>query len=705
MKCSLLVLSSYLDGELEARRQGELEAHLVGCQRCRSGLGYLREEVERISTLGRVGVAEHSVHSLLSQLGLIEEDEALPARDQVATAAAPPSWLEEPQPAWHDNPRMPSSRDALDENSVDMTGTPQHGTPFWQPPEVAPTVPHAAVPPAPPPATAAPPPDEVRQWPPPASDLQPDDAGAPPAPVSAGAFPPGGPEPPEASDPPDDVTASGGDPAMTASPPWTPREAPPEPLYPLTDEDVLDEPMAVERFGPPQQARPSLFERLRDRIAVRRALSRSAGDFDDSVQIVSGSGAPLRTGRGRAEVERRRQEGLHMQTAGMPGDDDLDAAEPGDEVDLGPLPATAPFVNPGAAAHMPRPGQLAIPGTEDHPARQVMGTPLPRHDAPAPPPSHHAMPPLPPARHSLEAAIGAPPPMSPPPPVPRPPAMAPSAPVPDPLAEALQEYERGRGGRDAGEPRPWRPREIPEDVVVPAAEAAAPPVEPRPERAAPGAADRSRRSPAQMRESRRLLALFGAAALVMLIVGIVSGRTSTPLPSSTSTSSSSQPAPAQHPASKPAAKAPAAPAPSAAAPRASSAPAAAGPAGSGPQLTGVKTLGDSGTGYQVKDFRYGEHPNDFRIVLDMDAAGSASGTPKVTVGFVDPTTVDVVIAGTVPAGSTGSLPAGSPVSGITLVQPSPFANAITYQIKLSHAMTFSAGYITGPLRLVLDLAG
>jgi hypothetical protein len=42
---------------------------------------------------------------------------------------------------------------------------------------------------------------------------------------------------------------------------------------------------------------------------------------------------------------------------------------------------------------------------------------------------------------------------------------------------------------------------------------------------------------------------------------------------------------------------------------------------------------------------------------------------------------------------------------VTQVQPSPFSGATTYQIKLSHAMTFSAGYVPGPLRLVLDLAG
>ncbi|HZS13897.1 MAG TPA: hypothetical protein VFC09_04805, partial [Candidatus Dormibacteraeota bacterium] len=458
---------------------------------------------------------------------------------------------------------------------------------------------------------------------------------------------------------------------------------------------VLEEPVPVERFGvPPVQARPSFFERLRDRIAVRRALSRSTDDYDDSVQIVSGSGAPLRTGRARAEVGRRRQEAMHMASAPSSGDDldAMEASDPGDEVDLGPLPPTAPFVAPGST-QMPRPGvmgpaplpsasglpgQLALPGTDEHPARQVMGTPLPPH------------------RHTLESAIGAPPPMAPHPPASVPP---PAPPTPDLLAEALSEYERARpGGTPFTEPRPWRPREIPEDLV-PAAPVEPP--EPRAERAAPG--ERSRRSPSQIRESRRLLAIFGAATLVMLIVGLVSGRTSTPLTSSTATSqSSSQSHPVQN---QPAAKAPAAPAQSSTAPRASApAPVAPVPAGT-PQLTGVKILGDTGSGYQVKDFRYGEHPNDFRIVLDLDPAGNATGTPKATIGFLDSTTLLVSVEGVVPAGSTGSLPPGSPVTAVTQLNPSPFPNAVTYQLKLSHAMTFSAGYLAGPLRLVLDLAG
>src|SRR5438445_264459 len=83
---------------------------------------FFREEVERVSTLGRVTVADHSVEQLLVQLGLAEPAE---------------------------------------EDTVHMTGTPMHGDSFWEPPALA--VPDA-VPPAPPLAAAAPPPSPVRQW-------------------------------------------------------------------------------------------------------------------------------------------------------------------------------------------------------------------------------------------------------------------------------------------------------------------------------------------------------------------------------------------------------------------------------------------------------------------------------------------------------------------------------------------------------------
>jgi hypothetical protein len=213
-----------------------------------------------------------------------------------------------------------------------------------------------------------------------------------------------------------------------------------------------------------------------------------------------------------------------------------------------------------------------------------------------------------------------------------------------------------------------------------------------------------RYSPSQLRESRRLLLLFGLATVVMLLVGIVSGRTTTPLPNNSTARSSSPPA--QQPApSQPAAKASTAPQPSAAAPQSAAPKPQASTAPAPPSLNGAKVLGDGGTGYQVSGFRYGQHPNDFRIVLDMGAAGTAAGAPKATIGMLDPTTMLVVLENVVPAGSTGSLPNTGTVTGVTLMQPSPFPNSITYQVKLARAVQFTGYYMTGPLRLVLDLTG
>ena len=96
MKCSLLTLSSYLDDELDAARRAEVEAHLVGCDRCRAGLEYLREETERFGGLGRVHVPDAAVPGFLQQLGLIGPDEILPPR--------PPRPPEPPGPPGGDVP-------------------------------------------------------------------------------------------------------------------------------------------------------------------------------------------------------------------------------------------------------------------------------------------------------------------------------------------------------------------------------------------------------------------------------------------------------------------------------------------------------------------------------------------------------------------------------------------------------------------------
>jgi hypothetical protein len=85
MKCSLLTLSCALDGELSRERQSELEAHIVTCERCRTGMRYLREETERISQLIRVEIPAGTATALLE-------------RAKVVTSTLPPSVGDGPQP-------------------------------------------------------------------------------------------------------------------------------------------------------------------------------------------------------------------------------------------------------------------------------------------------------------------------------------------------------------------------------------------------------------------------------------------------------------------------------------------------------------------------------------------------------------------------------------------------------------------------------
>jgi hypothetical protein len=96
MKCSLLTLSCALDGELSQERQAELETHLVTCERCRSGMRYLREETERISQLARAHVPPGSATAILERARVLAPEGAgnaalpPPNPDPVAVVEVPP---------------------------------------------------------------------------------------------------------------------------------------------------------------------------------------------------------------------------------------------------------------------------------------------------------------------------------------------------------------------------------------------------------------------------------------------------------------------------------------------------------------------------------------------------------------------------------------------------------------------------------------
>ncbi|MGH7698599.1 MAG: zf-HC2 domain-containing protein [Candidatus Dormibacteria bacterium] len=122
MKCSLLTLSCALDGELPRERQAELDAHLITCERCKTGMRYLREETERISQLAAVGLSEGVASALLERARVLTAPGSASADEPAAPAqsAAPPvpdpfgvmglgaAILEEPAPAA--GPAEPGSR-------------------------------------------------------------------------------------------------------------------------------------------------------------------------------------------------------------------------------------------------------------------------------------------------------------------------------------------------------------------------------------------------------------------------------------------------------------------------------------------------------------------------------------------------------------------------------------------------------------------
>jgi hypothetical protein len=667
VKCSLLTLSCYVDAELPAPRKGELEAHLVGCHRCRAGLGHLREEVERIEGLARVHLPESSVRLLLEHTGLIAAGDPMPAVPDAAAVAEPTSTT----PPW----LRGGAGAALPWASARPASPPRY------PPGAVPAPGGPVAPPPPPPSSA---PDTFDVWA--AARMEPPPGGpavADPAPAEMAPHPPEPPresrsarrraraaarreaaeaataaaaaaaaeaeaveptaaeasaEPtaPKASSEPTAVeaasepalvdpaaeaeqapplppfttvpTSSISDPetpghaeiAAAAVPPggdavpvWTPEssaETPPVPRYPLTDEDALEEPTTVERFGPMPAPRPGMVDRLRERLALRRALRVAAlDDRDDGIEIVSGPGAPMRGPRSRADLARRRSEALRP--AGRPDATSRDGEE-------GASPAS----------------------------QQRTGRREPTVDELLPPP----------ARPSGLTGAAAPP----------------ARPAPTASEEEPEEWT------------PWQPAEP------------------------PSAGTRTV-------DGRRLTVVLGAAILLMFVVGVASARSTSPLPATSSSSPQAQ-APAvslpRHEAVAPPAgpSAPVAPAPHSAAAL--------------PGLTGSVTVGDGAPGWSVQDIRYGAHAGYLRMVLDLvPAAGAASGSPRVTIGFQDPTTMIVSLDQVTAHGAPPAPLAGGLVTSISLLTPAPAAGSTAYVVKLAHPVQFTPAFATSPLRLILDL--
>ena len=653
MKCSLLTLSTYVDGELPVDRRAEVDAHLVGCSRCSVGAATLRDERGRIGQLVRVRVAPPSALLMLEQLGITG------ASGEPAASAPPRSSTPAPQPVADDAPWRSTGR------SPALPWTPRRPDPV------------------PPPEAPVPPLIEEMSVPPVAPDVQPDlpfgsaradhgrqrGAAAPPVPpaspeVEASAMHPSpAPVAVDAAFPgvdahPEDAEIPRGGWEMDLPPPIEPVDFEPMsgPCLPLAEQRSAPEPAPPPpAAAPPPLSAPirqagtgpaMLWSRVRDAVGVRMALARGGSDIDESVHIVSGN-SPRR--------------------AATPPQ----LPAPGRDYDADPV--AEPVV-----ATPPQPASVELAGLSGA-SRTAPG------------------------RQRVEALAAAPAPVEP---VPPPPVWSmddddraetdpsswnafgsafygdaddrgPVAPAPDrprPLgrhSRAVTRHERGVDER------------LRHGLVTGAGLAGA---------AAAALATALRSAVASGRQGRldrRIIAAVAAVAIVFLTALIVGHG-----PASPATSATGRTSPGAAPAhsSAPAASAPA-----------TSSSAATAPATA--PLPATETFGAGGTGFEVRDLRYGKQPGYVRIVFDIGPVSSSSGTsPTVTTSFTSPTTLLVTLAGTLPAGSTGTPPAGSVISAVTLV--SSGSSRSVYRFTLSRAVTVSGLFLSGanpPLRFVLDL--
>lgn len=656
MRCSLLALSSYIDTELDLEPAGELEAHLVACERCRTAVGHLREESARIGALARVHVPDDAVRDLFSQIGLIAEEDDLPEgpvrRDRPAAVEAPPWFGAErgaalpwaPRPTGHDQSQP---RELIGERSPTLAVAEPPELYLWD--ETIDQI-----------ATAVPAPPPVR-------------TAVAPAPAPT----------------PEPLPVAHLETEQPRAEPEPPEIIPTEPQPPDLSTSA---PIVV---APRLAAGPNAFQRLRDAVAVRLALRRGASsNFDHGVEIVSGTGAP--TWNQRARRQHRSESPPIMEAASTP------VAQP-----PSPSPSPPPVVRPS------RLGRLIGRVTTEPAAGKPMLDAEP-NDAGAPeahPPAEGTAP-LELAEVLSEVAILAAPlertatpaadaPATAPPFSTRTPTVTPTFDhVNDDAAPAIAhridptdpEDDVVRFGMDATpdsapapgrhvrrlhsqktDRREWNPtRPVTGRHVLPLGGPAV------------GAADRDQR-----------LWLFSAVTVVLILLGLVIGRQVTqtgPLVASTI------------PRSTPNVRA-TAPASTATLPVATAAPVPTAliPIAPTPQqLTGAKTLGSGSGGFSVADVRYGLHPNDFRLVFDLAFPSTVTGSPTTVIGYSGPTTIDVEFTGVVGASNVAAMPPGKVVVSVVPLPMARNTDRLVFKITLSKNAPFDAYYLSGG-RLVIDI--
>jgi hypothetical protein len=604
VRCSLLTLSSYLDKELDAERVGEVDAHIIGCARCRTALGYLQEESHRIGGLARAHVSEQAAQQLFVQLGLIEPEEILPAEAVIHVpphpATEPPPWLGEATGKalpWAPRRPVPTGVPALpiDDIEVPAEPMPAHTREAFDAFEI-----------------------HDQGWPAepvPAQPRSDDDAFE----IHDQHVPPRETSLPEPA--PDRHVELPGYAARPSMPPLPPVIGPPQPAA--------------------RSAMPGFIHRLRDAISLRIALMRSPAVVDDdSVNIFDGEPATAAPQPTTGEDALARRLGQYGGASAS---------------------ATTSTSRQTATAVMDAPPRI----DHDAPSHDAPSYDAPSYDAPS-----RAVP-------SYDAPSYETPSFSSPPAHPLAPPQPPAPPRPARPGRHLRSLDSGRGFTKPSwlSFAPLTKRTQSMSMGGPAVGVPA-------------------------RDSR--LWIFGAAVVILMLIGLLVGKSVSSLPQATS-----QPQSSFHPSTVPSAPAgqpslaPATATPATAAP--TPAPTAALPP-SPAVLTGAQTLGNNASGYQILDVRYGTHPADFRIVFDMgNTSPKATGAPKVIMGFGNATTFYVEFFRVIPAGSIPQPQAGNTVTSVRLLSPTPLPGRTIYQFTLAHGVTLSGYYLAGPTRLVIDL--
>jgi hypothetical protein len=658
VRCSLLALSSYTDGELDVEPAGELEAHLLACDRCQTAMGHLREESQRIGGLARVHIPDGAVHELFSQIGLIEEGDALPVapeyHERPASLEAPPWFGAERGKALPWAPRGRYDPQPAGEPR-ELIGGRSSNIALADPPELF-------------------------LWDEPTDHVM---TSADSAPHSEHLVPDPDPEPEFTPEP---IAPKASEPEIFEAPHLTATAEPQPP-------DV--------GFSPPQPPQlhpggtPTGFQRMRDALAVRLALWRGAGSrVDSGVEIVSGAGAPTWNQRAHPKAW---SESPPVVVASAPPFTGHPAPPLVEAVETPAAPvASADTATPELADVLGEVAMLAAPlGRTPAPATAGSAVSTPPVDdataidkAPvvdAAPVVEEAPvldagpmveePPLP-----VEATVVDETPMADEMPVASEAQIAsmdapvspddfredpsPSSPAPIP-GRHVRRLRLQRPDR-----RPWNPTQpVTGRHVLPIGGPAV------------AAADRDRR-----------LWVFAAVTAAVMVLGLLIGRQVTELRA---------PVASSH---RPTATAPAVIPPTAAPlPIATPAPVVTGPpAPAAQQLTGTKNLGTGSSGFSVADVRYGMHPHDFRLVFDLAFPNSVTGSPTTVVGYFGPTTLYVEFTGVVGTAPIKAMPPGQVVVSVVPLPMVRNTGRVMFKITLSHNAPFDAYYLSGA-RLIIDI--